>query len=61
MISQWNTDNDVIWKHFFKKELFVAQCIYCRRLIKSAYKKHNLHLHIRFQHTAKIIEIEKGN
>jgi len=59
IISQWNNDNDSIWQHFIKKDLFSAECKFCGNLINSAYQKQNLDRHLQFTHSQEIAAIRE--
>jgi len=49
VILHWNNNNDLIWQHFFKKNLFCAECKHCGMLLTSAYHKKNLEKIIRIK------------
>jgi len=59
VILHWNNDNHLIWQHFSKKDLFCAKCKYCGVLLKSAYSKSNLDVHLRLQHKKEIAAIRE--
>jgi len=59
VILRWNNDNHSIWQHFFKKDLFTAECKYCGVIIKSAYYKHTLSVHLESFHIQEIAEIRE--
>jgi len=59
VILQWNNDNHLIWQHFSKKYLFSAECKFCGKLLKSAYDKWKLDVHLRVAHSQKIAAIQE--
>jgi len=58
-ISQWNSDNDLIWQHFSKEELFTAKCKFCSKLLRGAYDKNFLDKHLRKVHSQEIAAIQE--
>jgi len=58
VISEWN-DNHIIWQHFTKKDLFIAECKFCGKLFTSAYEKWNLDEHLRLVHSQEIAAIRE--
>jgi len=59
VILKWNNDDHLIWQHFFKKDLFIAECKFCGYLLSSAYKKEGLEIHIIRMHSQLITAIRK--
>jgi len=59
IIFQWNNDNDLIWQHFSKEDLFNAKCKLCGNLLKGAYVKGNLELHLTRIHDQEINAIRE--
>jgi len=59
VILKWNNDNHLIWQHFSKKDLFIAECKICGRLLKSAYDKRILDAHLRIFHSQEIAAIRE--
>jgi len=56
---QWNSDTHLIWQHFSKKDLFIAECKFCGNLLKSAYDKRKLDQHLRIVHSQEIAAIRE--
>jgi len=59
IILQWNNDNHLIWQHYFKKDLFSAECKFCGKLLNSAYYKRNLDIHLKLVHSQEIAAIQE--
>jgi len=59
ILLQWNNDNDLIWQHFFKEDLFSAKCKFCDKLLKSAYNKRYLNVHLTVIHSEKVAAIRE--
>jgi len=59
VISQWNNDNDSIWQHFSKKDLFSGECKFCGKLFKTGYNKATLERHLRVIHKREMAAIRK--
>jgi len=59
IISQWNNNNHLIWQHFSKKDLFSAECKFCRTLFKIGFNKGNLDRHLRIIHEQQIAAIRE--
>jgi len=59
VLLKWNDDNDLIWQHFFKEDLFSAECKFCGKLLKSAYSKRKLDTHLRAVHSQEVAAIRE--
>jgi len=59
VILKWNTDDHLIWQHFSKKDLFIAECKLCGYLLSSAYQKKGLEQHMIRKHSQLITAIRE--
>jgi len=59
VIFQWINDNDLIWQHFSKEDLFVAKCKLCGYFFMTAYEKSNLDKHLIKIHKQEIAAIRE--